>query len=77
MVWGVEQSGPLRSYRVMQKRGQVIDAEDFLPITATYGEHPLSKVVPKAKNMEELRNLRRQEYVTAIEKHSKDFEIQR
>ena len=67
MMWGVDQSGPLRSYRVMQKRGQVIDAEDFLPITGTYGEHPLSKVVPRAKNMEELRNLRKQENIRAID----------
>ena len=73
-MWGVEQSGPLRSFRVMQKRGVIIDSEDYLPITGTYGEHPLSKVVPKAKNMEELKQIRRQEYIGAIEKNTRAYE---
>lgn len=31
-VWGVEQAGPNRPYRLMQKRGMIIDSEDFLPV---------------------------------------------
>ena len=71
MMWGVEQSGSLRSYRVLQKRGQIIDAEDFLGITGTYDEHPLSKVVPRAKNIEELKKLRKDENLATIEKNNK------
>ena len=29
MVWGVEQSGTNRNYRIMQKRGKIINSEDF------------------------------------------------
>ena len=29
MVWGVEQSGTNRNYRLMQKRGKIINSEDF------------------------------------------------
>ena len=74
MMWGVEQSGPLRSFRVMQKRGVIIDSEDYLPITGTYEEHPLSKVVPKARNMDELKQLRRQEYINSIDQNTKAHE---
>ena len=73
-MWGVEQSGPLRSYRVLQKRGVIIDAEDYLPIGSTYEEHPLSKVVPKAKNMEELRQQRRKEYIEAVDKNNSAYQ---
>jgi len=54
MVWNVEQSGAKRSFRIMQKRGVVVDADDFLPIRSTYPEHPLSKEVPKVSTMGEL-----------------------
>ena len=63
MMWGVEQSGPLRSYRVLQKRGVIIDSEDYLPITNTYEEHPISKVVPKARNLDDLKQQRKKEYL--------------
>jgi hypothetical protein len=28
-VWNVEQAGNHRAYRLLQKRGKIIDAEDF------------------------------------------------
>lgn len=40
--WNVEKSGPNRPYRLIQKRGQFIDAEDYLPVTSTYPKHPMS-----------------------------------
>jgi hypothetical protein len=35
-VWNVEQAGAQRPFRIMQKRGVIVDAEDFVPITKTY-----------------------------------------
>jgi hypothetical protein len=34
----------------MQKRGVIVDAEDFIHVQTTYPEHPLSKNVPNAKS---------------------------
>ena len=42
----------------MQKRGVVIDSDDFNDILATYPEHALSKITPNARTMEELRQKR-------------------
>lgn len=58
MVWNVDQSGPQRSYRILQKRGVVLDADDFLPIRDTYPAHHSSKNVPNAKTLGELKNQR-------------------
>ena len=58
MVWNVDQSGAQRSYRIMQKRGVVVDADDFLPIRQTYPEHPMTKIEPKAKTFVELKGQR-------------------
>ena len=58
MVWNVDGSGPQRSYRIMQKRGVVVDADDFLPIRSTYPEHPMSKIEPSSKTFVELKGKR-------------------
>jgi len=58
MVWNVEQSGVQRSFRIMQKRGVVLDQDDFLPLRATYPEHEISKHVPKAATLGELQEQR-------------------
>lgn len=39
-VWNVEQAGNDRPYRLLQKRGKIIDAEDFQAIRETYPEYP-------------------------------------
>jgi hypothetical protein len=40
-VWGLEQSGPENS-RIMQKRGEVVQGEDFTLVGTTYPVHQLS-----------------------------------
>ena len=42
-VWGIEQGGAQRHFRLIQKRGKVVDAEDFLPVRGTYPKHPLTE----------------------------------
>jgi hypothetical protein len=61
-VWNVEVSGGTRPYRLMQKRGVIIDAEDFLPVRQTYPEHPDTQKVPNARNQQELKEQRNKEY---------------
>ena len=38
--WGIEQTGTLGAYRVIQKWGHIIDAEDFWGLENTYPEFP-------------------------------------
>jgi hypothetical protein len=38
----VEASGNQRPYRILQKRGVIVDADDYLPVSSTYPQHPLS-----------------------------------
>lgn len=52
----------MRPFRIMQKRGVIVDAEDFLPVTGTYPNHPLSTVVPRVSNQQQLRDERRESY---------------
>ena len=53
-VWGVENSGPNRSYRVLQKRGKICDADDFGKVTETYPVHPATSVKPMHKTLTEM-----------------------
>lgn len=39
-VWNVEQAGNHRTYRLLQKRGKIIDSEDFNVLRDTYPEFP-------------------------------------
>ena len=51
----------------MQKRGVVVDADDWLPVRDTYPEHPNLKNEPKAKTLGELKKLRYEENLKQIE----------
>jgi len=53
-VWNVEVSGGARPYRLLQKRGVVVDAEDFLPVRETYPIHPNSLKQPNVKTLKDL-----------------------
>jgi hypothetical protein len=44
----------------LQKRGVIVDADDYLGVGATYPEHPLHNIEPKCRTLTELLNLRRQ-----------------
>lgn len=77
MVWNVEQSGAQRSFRIMQKRGVIIDSDDFLPVRGTYPEHPLSKEVPKVSTVEELQWKRREANRQKIDLAMTSFEAKK
>ena len=77
MVFGVEQSGAQRSFRIMQKRGVILDQDDFLPIRGTYPEHPISKHSPGVQTLEQLRDRRRDSNRKKIECFNQTFEKKR
>lgn len=53
-VWNVEASGAQRQFRIMQKRGQMVDSDDFQFVAATYPAHPLGEFKPELKTNTEL-----------------------
>lgn len=67
-MWGVENSGPNRSYRVLQKRGKICDADDFSKVTETYPAHPTSSVKPMHKTLTEMNELRQVKNREKLEK---------
>lgn len=52
--WGLEKEGCQRSTRILQVRGQIVDAENFGVIKDTYPKHPLSELVPSVSTLREL-----------------------
>lgn len=53
-VWNVEVQGGNRPFRIMQKRGVIVDAEDFMPVRSTYPVHPDTLKDPKFHTTHEL-----------------------
>lgn len=64
-VWGVEGSGPTRAYRIIQKRGVIVDQEDFADLKKTYPEMRLPK--PAAASLTELRHKRAQARLRSLQ----------
>ena len=73
-IWNVDNQGGLRDFRLLQKRGKFIDAEDFWPIRETYPEHPLSKIKPHCGTLTELNRLRREENKMHVMKNLAEYE---
>lgn len=75
-VWNLDKQGGNRPFRILQKRGKIIDAEDFLPLRDTYPEHPISKIEPKndIRTLNELKEYRQKEMKSDINKKTKKWE---
>ena len=77
-LWNVDnqnQGGSQKyRFRILQKRGKIINAEDFLPIRDTYPVHPLTKVVPHVATFTELKQLRKEQNIKQINKLLADYE---
>jgi hypothetical protein len=58
-VWNLENQGANRGYRILQKRGKVVDAEDFLPLRDTYPKHPMSSKVPNHETLTKMKEHRK------------------
>ena len=73
-LWNIDNQGGKRQFRLLQKRGKFIDAEDFWPIRDTYPVHPMSKIVPHCATLSELKKLRKEENIKQINKNLADYE---
>ena len=75
-VWNLENQGGKRHFRILQKRGKIIDAEDFIPLQDTYPKHPISFKEPKngIKTLSELKEYRYQKTKDEIIEKMKIFE---
>ena len=75
-VWNLENQGGKRAFRILQKRGKIIDAEDFIPLQDTYPKHPISFKEPKngIKTLSELKEYRYQKTKDEIIEKMKNFE---
>ena len=73
-IWNVDNQGGKRQFRLLQKRGKFIDAEDFWPIRDTYPVHPLTKFKPHCATLSELKKLRKEENIKQINKNLSDYE---
>ena len=73
-IWNVDNRGYTRRFRLMQKRGKIIDAEDFWPIRETYPIHPMTNIKPHCATLTELKQLRKQENINQINKIISDYE---
>lgn len=60
-VWNLENQGVGRPCRILQKRGKIIDNENFVPLSDTYPRHPLSDIIPDHTTFTNLKESRRDE----------------
>lgn len=73
-MWKVEQTGAQRGKRLLQVRGKIIDAEDFLPIRDTYPHHPLSQVPAKTQTQAELNANRKGDLIKKFKKTKEEWD---
>ena len=73
-LWNIDNQGGKRQFRLLQKRGKFIDAEDFWPIRETYPVHPMSNITPHCATLSELKKLRKEENINQINKQLSEYE---
>lgn len=61
--WNLDKEGANRQTRILQKRGEIVDAEDFSVLTKTYPKHPMSERLPTFKTKVELETARKKNTV--------------
>ena len=62
-MWNVEVQGSNRPFRILQKRGVIVDSEDFMPVRTTYPTHPDTLIDPKYHTTHELTAKRKKDYM--------------
>ena len=72
-IWGVEQAAPSRPYRIMQKRGQIVDSEDFSKVAETYPQQARS-VSPLLKTKAQLQSHRAHERLQSLKAYREDWD---
>ena len=73
-IWNIDNQGGTRPFRLLQKRGKIIDAEDFLPIQDTYPRHPISEIKPHVTTYGQLKEKRKKATIEDINKNIADWD---
>ena len=75
-VWNLENQGGKRAFRILQKRGKIIDAENFIPLQESYPKHPISFRDPKngIHTLNELKEYRKNKTKEEINEKVKKFQ---
>lgn len=73
-VWNLEAQGSQGGKRLLQVRGQFVNAEEFAPVARSYPAHPLSRVQPRVRTARELRERRRAEAVEELRKGKEEWD---
>ena len=75
-VWNLENQGGKRAFRIMQRRGKIIDAENFVPLQESYPKHPISFKEPKngIYTLNELKQYRKNKTKEEIKEKLKIFQ---
>ena len=75
-VWNLENQGGKRAFRIMQRRGKIIDAENFVPLQESYPKHPISFKEPKngIYTLNELKQYRKNKTKEEINEKLKIFQ---
>jgi hypothetical protein len=71
-VWNLEKTNSNNAQRILQIRGKIVQAEDFLPIRDTYPSMNFSS--PKVKTRRELNKLRRQQTLNSLKEKQEEWE---
>lgn len=75
-MWNLENIGIRNKYRILQKRGKIIENDDFLTLQDTYPKHPLSLVKSRngIKTFRELKQYRDNKTIQEINQKMKKWE---
>jgi len=73
-VWNLENQGPNHKLRVLQKRGKILQGDDFTPIADTYPPHPLSSKIPRHESFHKLKEQRKLTTKINVEEKMKRWE---
>jgi hypothetical protein len=73
-LWNLENHGPNNKLRVLQKRGKILQADDFTPNRETYPQHPLSSKIPKHETYQKLKESRKMSTKLDVEEKMRKWE---
>ena len=73
-IWNIDKSGPERKIRILQKRGVIVEADDFKVLGKTYPKLGMSSSNPKISTGQELKDARKQVLQETLKQTKKEWD---
>ena len=73
-LWNLDNQGGKGAYRVMQKRGKIIENENFIALQDTYPKYPFKENENRICSYEKLKEFRKKENIKNFEKNILNYE---